>query len=157
MSDSLAIYLHDHLAGSNFAVELLEFLRDQHPGEALGEAAVALLAEVESDRTVLQGIISRTGNSVPFLKEASAWVAEKLSELKLQRGPFGTFEALEALTLGILGKLALWQALAAIAETDARLPGVDFGHLAARAQRQHASAEELRLRAVHAAFELVAQ
>ena len=36
MSDSLAIYLHDHLAGSNFAVELLEFLREHHAGQPLG-------------------------------------------------------------------------------------------------------------------------
>jgi hypothetical protein len=73
-------------------------------------------------------------------------------ELKLRRGAFGTFEA-----LGILGKLALWRALAAIAESDARLPGVDFEHLMARAERQHARAEELRLQAVRGAFELVAQ
>jgi hypothetical protein len=119
MSDSLAIYPHDHLAGSNFAVELLEFLRDQHPRQPLGDAAAALLAEVEADRTVLQGIIARVGHGVPFFKEASAWVAEKLSELKLRRGDFGTFEALEALALGILGKLALWRALAVIAENDA--------------------------------------
>ena len=157
MSDSLAIYLHDHLAGANFAVELLEFLRDEQAGEQLGDDAAALLAEVEADRTVLQGIIARVGNGVPFLKEASAWVVEKLSELKLSRGDFGTFEALEALSLGILGKLALWRALAAIAETDARVPGVDFDHLADRAERQHARAEELRMEAARAAFELVRQ
>ena len=157
MSDSLAIYLHDHLAGSNFAVQLLEFLRDQHAGHPWGEAAAALLVEVETDRTVLQGIIARVSNGVPIFKEASAWVTEKLSEMKLRPGAFGTFEALEALALGILGKLALWRALATIAETDARLPGVDFNHLMARAERQHARVEELRLQAVRAAFELVAQ
>ena len=55
MSDPLAIYLHDHLAGSNFAIELLEFLRDQHAGQKLGDAAGELLAEVEKDRKTLQG------------------------------------------------------------------------------------------------------
>jgi hypothetical protein len=157
MSDSLAIYLHDHLAGANFGVELLEFLRDQHAGEPLGEDAAALLAEIEADRTVLQGIIARVGNGVPLFKEASAWVGERLSELKLSRGDFGTFEALEALALGILGKLALWRALAAIGETDARVPGVDFDHLADRAEGQHARAEELRMEAARTAFELARQ
>jgi hypothetical protein len=152
MSDGLAVYLHDHLAGSNFAVELLEFLRDQHAGQRLGDAAAAMLAEVEEDRKVLQGIIGRVGNGVPVLKEASAWVGEKLSELKFRRGAFGTFEALEALALGILGKVALWRALATIAETDTRLRGVDFKQLAARAELQHSRAEELRLQAVGAAF-----
>jgi hypothetical protein len=36
MSDPLATYLHDHLAGSNFAIELLDSLRDQYSGEPLG-------------------------------------------------------------------------------------------------------------------------
>jgi Rad3-related DNA helicase len=30
MGDPLATYLHDHLAGANFAVELLENLRQRH-------------------------------------------------------------------------------------------------------------------------------
>ena len=157
MSDSLAIYLHDHLAGSNFAVELLEFLREHHAGQPLGNAAAALLAEVEADRVVLQGIIARVGQGVPIFKEASAWVGEKLSELKLNRGDFGTFEALEALSLGILGKLALWRALAVIAESDPRVPGVDFSHLVARAEGQHARAEQLRLEAIRPAFVDAAQ
>jgi len=152
MSDSLAVYLHDHLAGSSFAVELLEFLRDQHAGQRLGDSAAAILAEVEEDRKVLQEIIGRVGNHVPILKEASAWVGEKLSELKLRQGAFGTFEAVEALALGIQGKLALWRALAIIAETDSRLRGVDFNQLAARAESQHSLAEELRLQAARAAF-----
>jgi hypothetical protein len=157
VSDSLAIYLHDHLAGSNFAVELLEFLRDQHTGEHLGAAVSALLSEVEEDRTVLQGIIGRVGGGVPILKEASAWVGEKFGELKLRRGTFGTFEALELLALGILGKMALWRALATIADTNTRLRGVDFNQLAARAERQHSRAEELRLHAARAAFELATE
>jgi hypothetical protein len=152
MSDSLAIYLHDHLAGSNFAVELLEFLRNQHAGQPLGDAAAALSAEVAEDRKVLQGIIGRVGNSVPILKEASAWVAEKLSELKLRQGDLGTFEALEALALGILGKDALWRALGALGDADPRLCGVDFSQLSARAEQQHSRAEELRLQWVRAAF-----
>ncbi len=152
MSDSLAIYLNDHLAGSNFAVELLEFLRDQHAGEWLGDAAAGLLAEVEQDRKVLQGIVGRAGNGVPIMKEASAWMGEKLSEWKLRRGAFGTFEALEALALGILGKVKLWRALAILAETDERLRGVDFDQLAASGEWQHSRAEELRLEALRAAF-----
>lgn len=153
MSDSLAIYLHDHSAGSNFAVELLEFLRDQHTGEWLSDAAASLLSEIEQDRKTLQGIIDRVGKDVPVLKEASAWAGEKLSELKLRRGAFGTFEALEALALGILGKKALWRALAIIAETDTRLHGVDYSKLISRAEQQHSLAEKLRLESAQEAFE----
>jgi hypothetical protein len=152
MSDSLATYLHDHLAGSNLAVDLVEFLRDQHVGDPLGGFAATLLAEIKHDREVLQGIIDQAGSGFPVVKEAAAWLSEKVSQLKFTRGAFGTFEALEALALGILGKLALWRTLATIA--DARIRGVDFDQLGARAQAQHAQVEELRLQAARIAFEL---
>ena len=151
MSD-LTAYLHDHLAGSNFSVGLLEFLRDQHAGEPLSDALEALLAEIEQDRQTLQGLIDRAGNGVPILKEATAWMGEKLGELKLRRGSFGTFEALEALALGILGKLALWEVMAAVSHGDVRLDGVDFNRLIERAEQQHALAEDLRLQAAREVF-----
>jgi hypothetical protein len=155
MSDPLAIYLHDHLAGAVVAINLLERLRDQHAGEPLGQFAVELLAEVEADRAVLQGLADRVGAGSSGLKEVTGWLGEKVSRLKLRRratGGLGTFEALEALALGILGKLALWRALAMVAAADARLGGVDVDHLAARAQAQHAQLEERRLEAARTAL-----
>jgi hypothetical protein len=112
-----------------------------------------LLADIESDRKTLQAILDRIGSGVPLLKEASAWVGEKASELKLRQGPLGTFEALEVLALGILGKLALWQTLAHIAKADPRLDGLDFEQLSSRAKEQHTRAEALRLQAATVAFE----
>jgi hypothetical protein len=53
MSDPLATYLHDHLAGAVVAINLLEALRDQHDGELLGQFAAEQLVEVEADRAVL--------------------------------------------------------------------------------------------------------
>jgi hypothetical protein len=44
MSDPLAIYLHDHMAGSHFAIKLLESLHDQYKDEGLGQFALALCA-----------------------------------------------------------------------------------------------------------------
>jgi hypothetical protein len=151
MSD-LETYLYDHLAGSNFAVGLLEFVRDQHAGEPLSDSAAVLLAEIEQDRNTLQAIIGRVSDGTPILKEAAAWLGEKLSEFKLRQGDFGTFEALEALAVGIQGKLALWRALQIIAEVDARLGGLDFDELADSAERQHSEAEELRLQSALVAF-----
>jgi hypothetical protein len=82
------------------------------------------------------------------LKEATAWVGEKVSRFKLRHarsGEVGTLEALETLALGILGKRALWRALSVIAPTDVRVRGEDFDALAARALAQHARVEERRL------------
>jgi hypothetical protein len=64
----------------------------------------------------------------------------------------GTFEALEFLALGIQGKLALWRALGAVAMADDRLNGIDFGQLAARAEKQHAKVENRRLQFARTAF-----
>jgi hypothetical protein len=156
MSDPLATYLHDHLSGAVVAINLLEALRDEHAGEPLGQFAEGLLAEVEADRAVLQGLAERVGAGFSALKEASAWLGEKVSRLKLggrTAGELGTFEALETLALGILGKLALWRALAVVAATDARLRGIDFDGLAARAQAQHARVEERRIEAAPTALQ----
>jgi hypothetical protein len=44
MANPLTVYLQDHLAGSVQAVELVEFLRDQHQHDALGSACASGLA-----------------------------------------------------------------------------------------------------------------
>jgi hypothetical protein len=154
MSDPLATYLQDHLAGAVGGIEILEALRDQHEGEPLGRFASELLAEVEADREVLQRLVDQTGGS-NVVKEATAWVGEKVARLKLSRqvgGELGTFEALEALALGILGKRSLWIALETVAPQDERIATPDLEQLAARAQSQYERVEERRLQAARAAL-----
>jgi hypothetical protein len=155
MSDPLATYLHDHLAGSNFAVQLLESLHDQYSDQELRRFAAALLVDVRKDRETLQGIVDRIGSTHLDLKDAAAWLAEKASRMKLGRdhgAGLGTFEALETLSLGILGKLSLWRVLPVIAEVDPRLRGTDFEKLAARAQEQFDRVEVRRLEIARKAF-----
>src|SRR4051812_18901550 len=115
MADPLSAYLHDHLAGSHFAIELLDSLSQQYRGEDLGNFAVTLRDEIRQDQAVLEELVSRTGKPHFGLSEAVGWLSEKASRIKLRRDEsgtgLGTFEALEALGLGIRGKLALWCAL----------------------------------------------
>ncbi len=85
MNDSLAIYLHDHWAGSNSAIEHLTMLRADHEGEA-SRVAASVLPEIEKDRKTFQSIIERVGRASFDLKEAAAWVAEKASRLNLRSG-----------------------------------------------------------------------
>jgi hypothetical protein len=154
MSEPLATYLNDHLAGAALAVDLLEAMRDHHPNDSLGDFASAMLTEVESDRSELRRLSERVGSGSSQLKEMGAWFTEKVSRFKLDRGPngLGTFEALEFLGLGVLGKLALWQALGAVSAQDDRLAGMDFNRLAARAREQHARVEAKRLEAAKMAL-----
>ncbi len=155
MIDPLVTYIEDHLAGAAYAIDLLGAIRDQHAGEPLGQFAVGMLVEVEADNGVLKELAERIGTGSSGLKGLAAWMAEKVSRLKLKRGAsdgLGTFEALEFLALGIQGKLALWRALAVVGPGDARLNHLDFHHLATRAETQHAQLEERRLEAARMAL-----
>jgi hypothetical protein len=147
MTDALSTYLHDHLAGAAYAIDLLEFMRDQHEDDDLGQFAADILAEVEQDRDTLRSIAERVGHSGRTLKETASWLGEKISRIKLGHDAgngLATFEALEFLEIGIHGKWALWRALAVAAPSDSRLAGFDFEVLAARAQRQHDQVEHRR-------------
>jgi hypothetical protein len=155
MSNALTTYLQDHLAGSMHAIELLKMMRDHDAGKPLGQFAAGLLIEIEADRNVLAELIQRMGTTPGGVKEWGAWLAEKVSRLKLKHGSdagLGAFEALEFLVLGIHGKWALWRALAVVAPFDTRLQSTDFGQLIARAESQHAQVDERRLACAKSAF-----
>jgi hypothetical protein len=149
MNDPLKTYLHDHLAGSHFAIQLLDTLHEQYRDEELGTFAAALRIEIKGDQETLRQIADEVGPGHVDLTEVTGWLAEKASQFKLQRddsgGGLGTFEALETLTLGIRGKLALWKVLELICEVDPRVPNLDFQALAARAEDQFARVEDQRM------------
>ena len=154
-NDALSTYLQDHLAGALHAIEVLKAMRKQSSGKPLGQFAEKMLGEVEADREVLARLTERVGGTAGGMKEWGAWLAEKVSRLKLKHGPgdrLGTFEALEFLVIGIHGKRALWRAMAEVASFDARLQEFDFGELIARAENQHAETEEKRLACAQSVF-----
>ncbi len=153
--DALPTYLRDHLAGAAAAIEILEALRDGHAAEPLGRFAEGLLVDIDVDRKTLEALAERMGSGSSVLKETTAWLGAKLARFKLGPGSsdgLGTLESLETLALGILGKLALWDALKTIAPMDARLRGVDLDLLIDRARAQHDRVEERRLEAARRAL-----
>jgi hypothetical protein len=156
MSEALAIYLHDHLAGSRFAIELLKSLQEQYQDEPLGEFARILEIDIIADQVTLQKIIDRVGPAHFDLKEAAGWFAEKAAQLKLREdhasGGIGTFEAVETLVLGIRGKLALWHVMRVARTVDPRIPSLDFEKLAASAEEQSARVEKQRLQLAATTF-----
>lgn len=147
-NDPLATYLHDHLAGAKHAIELIQDMRDEFKGQPLGTFAASILAEIEADRDTLAQLAERVGSGSRHVKEAAAWLSEKVARLKMGPDPndrLGTFEALEFLELGIHGKWALWRALLTVAPSDPRLQGTNFEELSARAESQRSSVDQLRL------------
>ena len=146
MNTSLEKYLHDHLAGAAFAIDLLRALREKHTADGFSGELTSLLSDVEKDREELAVIAQRLGVQPGGMKEGMARFMEKLARPKLISSNddlFSSFEACETLSLGILGKKALWRALAIAVPTDGLK--ADFILLEQRADAQHASIEKLRL------------
>lgn len=149
--EHLATYLNDHLAGSVLALELLEHLEGVHSDDPLRDFFSKLRADIAADRDELEVLMKALNIDQSRTRKASAWLAEKFTELKLrfddpQAGALLLFESLEALSLGIEGKRSLWTVLAATAETMPSLGIANYDRLQQRAREQRDRVEELRLK-----------
>jgi hypothetical protein len=147
---ALGIYLNDHLAGATMGRDLAHQLESQSEGTPLGERLGSIAAAIEADRKELEDLMERLGITANPLKQSVTWLTEKVSRLKLSGATardraLGTFLALETLSLGVEGKLALWQALAAIGEDEPALGSMDLQGLIRRAETQRVALERERL------------
>lgn len=153
----LRTYLNDHLAGAEAGLQLARDCRAHNPSGALGGFLAELIEDIEHDRNVLRDLYSRVHSTENVLKKTTTWLASKMGRLKLenvllQYSNLTRLEELEALVLGIRGKLALWDALQEACGTDPRFEDVDFEALRTRAARQVEAAEKHRLNAAKKAF-----
>lgn len=149
-NEHLATYLNDHLAGSVVALELLEHLEESYSETALGRFFAELRADITADREKLEALMGQLEISKSRTRQASAWLTEKVTALKLRLddpadGDLRLFESLEALSLGIEGKRGLWLALSAVAERSPQLQLLDYQELIRRAEAQRSRVEEKRI------------
>jgi hypothetical protein len=145
--EPLSTYLNDHLAGSTVGVNLARRLAgEQHTMHELA-------AEIVQDRQTLLALMERLGVRVDRVKVALAKAAEQASRVKLGADrPLNRLETLETLSLGVEGKLAMWEALK---RSRAGVPDVaafDLDALIARARTQRERLEGERMRAAAASF-----
>jgi hypothetical protein len=150
MARTLDVYLNDHLAGSAMGRDLARQLESQNEGTPLGERMGSVASAIEADREALEDLMERLGTTANPLKQSVTWLTEKVARLKFTGATtgdreFGTFLALETLSLGVQGKLSLWQALATIAGDEPALEGIDLQDLIRRAQTQRSALERERL------------
>lgn len=155
----IATYLNDHLAGSVVALELLDHLIATHANADLAAFFQQLRADIAADRDELQGLMKHLGIGESRTRKVSAWLAEKMTELKLrlddpEAGLLRLFESLEALSLGIEGKRSLWIALEAAAEETPARRILDYERLKQRAQQQRDRVETLRIQTARKALAL---
>ena len=153
----LGIYLNDHLAGSTVGLELVKRAAKENVGTPYAEPLGLVAKEIEEDREALKGLMDALEVKPDHPKVMAGWVAEKLGRLKpngqiLGYSPLSRLVELESLSLGITGKLSLWEALTEVHAEDPRIDLEELKRLAERADQQRAEVWELRQRAAREAF-----
>lgn len=152
----LTTYLNDHLMGASTAIEIVE----QFASEAtdLKSFLEELKADIEADRKEVIDLMARLDIPQSRVRKASGWLAEQVAEMKfaMEDDSLRRLERLEAVSLGIQGKLSLWRALYAASKIDDRLQGLDYERLTERARDQRDRVEALRIDAAKSALTLAA-
>jgi hypothetical protein len=148
------IYLNDHLAGSVVGSRLARRIAQHNEGNRYGSEAARLAEEIEEDKATLEELMERLGVRQKKARLAIAAVTETASRLKpngrlVGYSPLSRVVELEGLTVGVTGKLELWQSLKATGE---RVDGIDADELIRRAESQRDRVADLRLQAAREAF-----
>jgi hypothetical protein len=151
----LASYLNDHLAGSISALELIAHWVDVHKGEPLGSFFLETEREIKADQDTLRDVMRALGVEESKVRQAGAWVTEKVGRARLivagdEPGSLGLVLTLEGLIMGVTGKKLLWVALAATKLPQ--LNSYNFEQLQGRAEQQAERIEAERISAVRQAF-----
>jgi hypothetical protein len=152
----LAIYLVDHHAGATAGIELARRAARSNRGSATGTVLARLAEEIAEDRRTLERLMRLLNVKPSPVKVVLARAAELGGRLKpngrlVGYSPLSRVVELEALSLGIIGKLKLWQAFEGVDRLQG-VGGFDFAGLAARAEAQHDAVEACRRQAAEVAF-----
>lgn len=151
----VGIYLEDHWAAATGGVEIARRLRGGNRDTEWAEDLERICAEIEADRDTLREVMAALGVRRNLPKAYGAWAAEKIGRLKLNGrlfsySPLSRVVELEVLTVGIAGKLALWEALRRAA--DPELDDFDFVALGERAEAQRKVVKKVHKAAATEAF-----
>ena len=148
------IYLNDHLAGSVVGTRLAHRIAHHNENNHYGSEAARLSEEIQEDKATLEELMDRLGVRQKKARLAIAAVTEMAGRLKpngrlIGYSPLSRVVELEGLTIGVTGKLELWQSLKATGE---RIDGIDADWLIQRAESQRDRVADLRLQAAREAF-----
>jgi hypothetical protein len=138
---AMEVYLNDHLAGAMFGSDLARQIESQSDETELGTRMGEIAMQIEEDQESLTDLMQRMGVSKNPVKQATTWVAEKLSRVKLTgvtsgEDGLGLFMALETLSLGVEGKASLWRMLRHVEDRYPELDERELDVLIARAEAQ---------------------
>ena len=157
LSDALAAYLNDHLAGSAAGIQLAERISRGTDDQGLAALLGRFADEFRDDRDALERIMVERGISRDRAKQAIALGGEWVGRLKhvtpgirSGSGSLVGLEDLELLSLGIEGRALLLRGLQRIS-ASVPLGEADLAMREERARRQREELEPFRLRLLEAA------
>ncbi len=153
----LGIYLQDHYAGATGGLALADRAAGANEDSEFGPFLRGLRDEIAQERERLREIMESLDIGADRVKIAGAWAAEKAGRLKLNgslRGssPLSRMVELEALTIGVRGKLSMYEILREVAETEPKLKKAELTRLTKKAEKQLVDLKEQRLKAARLAF-----
>jgi len=146
--NAIATYLSDHRGGAAAAVRIVERLLAQTENASFKHCLERLLEQIKNDIEVLERIAKLFPTHTSWFKRFLGWFAGSLSGVKFHKsiaGRFGEFEAIEFISLGILGKRALWRLLKELQFEELKTLVVDLDCLIESAQAQFDEVEAWRL------------
>jgi len=144
----LSIYLNDHLAGATGGSDLAARVARSHADGPHAATLGHVAEEIAADKSSLLSIMQSVQAPVRRYKVVAGWIAEKAGRAKLNghlldRSPLSDLIEIEALQIGVHGKLASWLSLRALAETDDRLDATQLDLLIERAESQRETLENV--------------
>lgn len=153
----LGTYLQDHYAGSSAGIELFRRAADQQSDPVARTALTRIIEQIDAERVALERFLAVVGSKPDPVKNAGAWVAEKLGRFKpngelMRRSPLSDVVELEMLRIAVEGKAAGWRVLRKLAEDEERFAVAELDALLKDAAAQIAELEELRMTAALKVF-----
>src|SRR5258708_34295980 len=114
---AVASYLNHHLAGTISALKIIAQCVDVHKGAPLGSFFVETEREIKADQDTLRAVMRTLGIEESKMRQAGAWVAEKVGRARLiiagdEPGSLGLVLTLEGLIMGVTGKKLRWREMA---------------------------------------------
>ena len=112
---------------------------------------------MEDERTALERFLAAIGTKPDPVKNAGAWLAEKIGRFKpngelIRRSPLSDVVELETLRLAVEGKAAGWRVLRQLAEDDGKFDAAELDKLLSAADDQIEQLESLRMSAANRVF-----
>jgi hypothetical protein len=151
----LQIYLNDHLGGATTGRALARRAMRNASNSEIRSSLERLAEEIAADRQSLLDLMQSVGVTRDPVKVAFGFLAERVGRLKfnghlVQSSTLGQLTELEALSLGVEGKIALWQSLRELSAAEELSQRLDS--LIDRGEAQRAELERLRILAARETF-----